>query len=138
MASLSKHKHKIVLTPNLALSSTYATARAVQLPLYQDAVGIDGNDLRWSGVIESVVINYTTATGIASILSFLSRDAAGDAGLTPSVTTNVVAGTTTATSGCIRVNYDLTIALNQINLWLFLRTNAATCVVTSVEVTWRE
>jgi len=138
MPSLSKHKHKVVLTPNLALSATYGTARAVQLPLYQDAVGIDGNDLRWSGVLESVVVNYTTATGIASILSFLSRDAAGDAALTPSVTTSVVAGTTTATSGCIRVNYDLTLALNQINLWLFLRTNAATCVVTSVELTWRE
>lgn len=138
MAALSKLKHKVILTPNLALSATYGTARAVELPLYQDAVGIDGNDAKWNGVIESVVVNYTTATGIASILSFLSRDAAGDAGLTPSTTTSVVAGTTTATSGCIRVNYDLTLALNQISLWLFLRTNAATCVVTSVELTWRE
>ena len=138
MAALSKLKHKVILTPNLGLTNAYSTARAVELPLYQDAAGIDGNGTSWSGVIESVVINYTTATGIASILSFLSRDAAGDAGLTPSTTTNVVAGTTTATSGCIRLNYDLTLALNQTSLWLFLRTNAATCVVTSGELTWRE
>ena len=138
MAALSKLKHKVILTPNLALSATYGTARAVELPLYQDAAGIDGNGTSWSGVIESVVINYTTATGIASILSFLSRDAAGDAGLTPSTTTSVVPGTTVTTSGCIRVNYDLTLSLNQTSLWLFLRTNAATCVVSSVELTWRE
>jgi hypothetical protein len=138
MASLSRLKHKVIQTPNLALSATYATTRTVQIPLYQDAPGIVGNDAKWNGIIESVVINYTTATGIASILSFLSRDANGDAGLTQSTTTNVVTGTTTATSGCIRLNYDLTLALNQINLWLFLRTNAATCIVTSVEVTWRE
>lgn len=138
MAGLSRLKHKVILTPNLALSATFGTARAVQIPLYQDAVGIDGNDAKWNGIIESVVVNYTTATGIASILSFLSRDAAGDAALTPSVTTSVVPGTTVTTSGCIRVNYDLTLALNQIDLWLFLRTNAATCVVSSVELTWRE
>lgn len=138
MAALSRLKHKVIQTPNLGLTATYGTARAVQIPLYQDAARIAGNDAKWNGVIESVVINYTTATGITSILSFLSRDAAGDAGLTQSLTTNVVAGTTTATSGCIRVNYDLTLALNQIDLWLFLRTNAATCIVTSVEVTWRE
>jgi hypothetical protein len=138
MAALSKLKHKVIQTPNLGLTSTYATTRAVQIPLYQDAARIAGNDVKWNGVIESVVINYTTATGIASILSFLSRDAAGNAGLTPSLTTNVTTGTTTATSGCIRVNYDLTLSLNQTSLWLFLRTNAATCVVTSVELTWRE
>lgn len=138
MAGLSRLKHKVILTPNLTLSATFGTARAVQIPLYQDAVGIDGNDAKWNGIIESVVVNYTTATGIASILSFLSRDAAGDAALTPSVTTSVVPGTTVTTSGCIRVNYDLTLALNQIDLWLFLRTNAATCVVSSVELTWRE
>ena len=138
MAALSKLKHKVIQTPNLGLTTAYATTRTVQIPLYQDAARIAGNDAKWNGVIESVVINYTTATGIASILSFLSRDAAGDAGLTPSLTTNVTTGTTTATSGCIRVNYDLTLALNQIDLWLFLRTNAATCVVTSVEFTWRE
>jgi len=137
MAALSRLKHKVIQTPNLGLTATYGTARAVQIPLFQGS-SIVGNDARWSGVIESVVINYTTATGIASILSFLSRDAAGDAGLTQSLTTNVVTGTTTATSGCIRVNYDLTLSLAQTSLWLFLRTNAATCVVTSVEVTWRE
>lgn len=138
MASLARLKHKVILAPNLGLTATYGTARAVELPLYQDSVAVAGNDLKWRGVLESVVINYTTATGIASILSFLSRDAAGDAGLTQSTTTNVVTGTTTATSGCIRLNYDLTLALNQTSLWLFLRTNAATCVVTSVEFTWRE
>lgn len=136
MAALSKLKHKVILTPNLALSATYATARAVELPLYQNS-SVRGNT-KWNGVLESVVVNYTTATGIASILSFLSRDAAGNAGLTPSTTTSVVPGTTVATSGCIRVNYDLTLSLNQTSLWLFLRTNAATCVVTSVELTWRE
>lgn len=138
MAALSKLKHKVILTPNLGLTNAYATARAVELPLYQDASGVDGNGTKWNGVLESVVVNYTTATGIASILSFLSRDAAGNAGLTPSTTTSVVPGTTVATSGCIRVNYDLTLSLNQTSLWLFLRTNAATCVVTSVELTWRE
>jgi len=138
MAGLSRIKHRVVLAPNLGLTATYGTARAVEIPLYQDSTGIDGNGTRWNGVLESVVINYTTAAGIASILSFLSRDAAGDAGLTPSVTTSVIAGTTTTNSGCIRVDYNLTLALNQTSLWLFLRTNAATCTVSSVEFTWRE
>jgi len=138
MPSLSKVKNRVVLTPNLGITATFGTARAVEIPLYQSSPNIDGNDVRWEGVIESIVVNYTTATGIASILTFLSKDAAGDSALTPSVTTSAIQGTTTTTSGCIRVDYNLTVAIVQTSLWLFLRTNAATCTVTSIEVTWRE
>ena len=82
----------------------------------------------------------TIAASAATLTWYLAKDAAGDYGITPEVSSTIVVGLGTATRGSINAAIDLphTLTGNGVtgHIYFVVKTNTGTCTVTKAMLTW--
>ena len=118
----------------ISCTNAYGTARKHPISL------ADGQ--RYPGLAYQLGTLYlhvdTIAGGATSITARICRDAAGDQAVIGDVTATLSTGITTATEG------DVTFLINSLythtdtTLYVFFKTNAGTCNVKKVELTFKE
>jgi len=139
MAATGKFIHASTHT-GLAVSMTnaYVIAQRHLLPLYADSPGTVGN--RGIGRLSALYIHVNTiAAGATTITARLSLDAAGDQPWVGDSTATISTGVTTAAQGAVtfKIDIDFVRATND-NLYCHFRTNAGTCTVDAITLTWEE
>lgn len=120
--ALTSSKSVIALTAD---SVTEATSRAIR-----DAC-----------LIVKIEIEITTIAASATTVTWnLAKDAAGDFGITPEVTTTITVGATTATKGsvCALIDCDHIKTANAVSgtVYLVAKTNTGTCTITKALLFW--
>jgi hypothetical protein len=138
MGATGKYIHNSNHSLNVAASSTYATARRHLIPLNQDIstqLGTTGARARLSGLY---ILVDTIAAGATTLTVRLTRDAAGDLPVIGDTTATISTGVTTTTQGGVTYKIDVDYAHTDANLYLFWKTDAGTCNVRTIELTWEE
>jgi len=123
----------------VALTSAYvAGAQRHLIPLNQDQSSVVGN-VRGVARLQALYVHVNTIAGGATSLTVrLTRDAAGNQPWIGDTTATLSTGITTATQGAITVRIDVDYIHSDANLYVHFRTNAGTCTVDQVELTWEE
>lgn len=144
MGATGKFIHSSSHALNVACTTAYGTARRHQIDL-QDTTGItypDGKPFtrecaRLSGLY---LILDTLSAGPAptSITVRICRDAAGDQPVIGDSTATISTGVTTATAGAVTYKIDLDYFHTDSVLWVFFKTDAGSCQVRRIELTWEE
>ena len=139
MAATGKFIHASTHT-GLAINMTnaYVVGQRHQLPLYADSPDTVGN--RGVGRLSALYIHVNTiAAGATTVTARLSLDAAGDQPWIGDSTATISNGITTAASGAVtfKIDVDFVRSAND-NLWCHFKTNAATCIVDAITLTWEE
>ena len=143
MAKTGKFIHNSVHA-SLSLSATTAFSTAVRhnLELNSDQSNVVGSSTtngRGVARLGGLYVFVTTiAAGATSLTIRLCRDLAGDQPVIPDTTATISTGVTTATTGCCTFKIDLDYLHTDDNLYCFIKTNAGTCTVTRLELTWEE
>lgn len=138
MGATGKYIHNSDHAVNIAATTTYATARRHLIPLNQDIstqLGTTGIRARLSGLY---ILVDTIAAGATTLTVRLTRDAAGDLVVIGDTTATISNGVTTATQGGVTYKIDVDYAHTDANLYLFWKTDAGTCNVRTIELTWEE
>lgn len=138
MGATGKYIHNSNHAVNIAASSTYATARRHLIPLNQDIstqLGTTGIRARLSGLY---ILVDTIAAGATTLTVRLTRDLAGDQVVIGDTTATISLGVTTGTSGGVTYKIDVDYTHTDANLYLFWKTDAGTCQVRTIELTWEE
>jgi len=140
MAATGKFIHNSVHTGlTIGLTNAYGAAVRHNLPLNQDMVGSLGNKAGVARLSALWVRVDTIAAGATQLTVRLSRDAAGDQPWVGDTTATISTGITTATAGCILIKIDVDYKhLADANIWLHAKTNAGTCNIKAIELTWEE
>jgi len=140
MAAIGKFIHASTHT-SLAIALTNAYVAGAQrhlIPLYADSPGLVGNKKGIARLQALYVHVNTIAGGATSLTVRLTRDAAGNQPWIGDTTATLSAGITTATQGAITVRIDVDYVHDDGDLYVHFRTNAGTCTVDRVELTWEE
>ena len=138
MGATGKYIHNSDHAVNIAATTTYATARRHLIPLNQDIstqLGTTGIRARLSGLY---ILVDTIAAGATTLTVRLTRDAAGDLVVIGDTTATISNGVTTATQGGVTYKIDVDYAHTDANIYLFWKTDAGTCNVRTIELTWEE
>ena len=139
MAATGKFIHASTHT-GLAINMTnaYVVGQRHLLPLYADSTGTVGN--RGVGRLSALYIHVNTiAAGATTVTARLSLDAAGDQPWIGDSTATISNGITTAASGAVtyKIDVDFVRSTNDF-LYCHFKTNAATCIVDAITLTWEE
>ncbi len=138
MAAVGKYIHASTHT-GLAINMTngYVVGQRHQLPLYADSPGTIGN--KGVGRLSALYIHVNTIAGATTITARLSLDTAGDQPWIGDSTATISTGITTAAQGAVtfKIDVDFVRSTND-NLYLHFKTNAGTCIVDAVTLTWEE
>jgi hypothetical protein len=140
MAATGKFIHASTHTGlTIALTNAYvAGAQRHLIPLNQDSPGVVGNK-RGIARLQALYVHVNTiAAGATSLTVRLTRDAAGNQPWIGDTTATLSTGITTATQGAITVKMDVDYVHEDANLYVHFKTNAGTCTVDRVELTWEE
>jgi hypothetical protein len=123
----------------VALTNAYvAGAQRHLIPLNQDQSPVVGNK-RGVARLQALYVHVNTiAAGATSLTVRLTRDAAGNQPWIGDTTATLSTGITTATQGAVTVKIDVDYIHEDANLFVHFRTNAGTCTVDQVELTWEE
>jgi len=138
MGATGKYIHNSDHAVNIAATTTYATARRHLIPLNQDIstqLGTTGIRARLSGLY---ILVDTIAAGATTLTVRLTRDDAGDLVVIGDTTATISNGVTTATQGGVTYKIDVDYAHTDANIYLFWKTDAGTCNVRTIELTWEE
>ena len=140
MAAVGKFIHNAEYSAQtLSATTTFATARSKELDLSIDSPGVVGNGrsvCRLSGLYITV---STIAGGATALTMRLCRDAAGDVSVIGDTAATFSTGVTTATIGTVSFKIDVDYVYAASNkLFLFFKTDAGTCTVTNISLTWEE
>jgi hypothetical protein len=139
MAAVGKYIHASTHTGlSVNMTNAYVAAQRHQLPLWADSTSVVGN--RGIGRLSALYIHVNTiAAGATTITARLSLDTAGDQPWIGDTTATISTGVTTAASGAVtfRMDIDFVRATND-NLYVHFKTNAGTCVVDAITLTWEE
>ena len=141
MAAVGKFIHNSAHTGlTIALTNAYvAGAQRHAIPLWQDSPGVVGNKRGVARLSALWVRVDTIAAGATQLTVRLTRDAAGDQPWIGDTTATLSTGITTATAGCITVKIDVDyLHAADATVWLHAKTNAGTCNIKAVELTWEE
>jgi len=140
MAAVGKFIHNSEHTGlNIALTNAYAAGTRHNLPLNQDMSTTLGNKAGVARLSALWIRVDTIAVGCTSLTVRLSRDTAGDQPWVGDTTATISTGITTATAGCVLIKIDVDYKhLNDANLYLHAKTNAASCNIKAIELTWEE
>jgi hypothetical protein len=140
MAAVGKYIHSSIHT-GLSISATnaYVAAQRHPLPLNNDQTGVNGN-VRGIGVLGALYVHVNTIAGGATTLTLrLSTDAAGDNPWIGDTTATISTGITTATQGAVTIKMDVPFIKNANDiLYCHWKTNAGTCTVDAINLTWTE
>lgn len=123
----------------IALTSAYvAGAQRHLIPLYADSPGLVGS-VRGIARLQALYVHVNTiAAGATTLTVRLTRDAAGNQPWIGDTTATLSTGITTNTQGAITVKIDVDYVHTDANLYVHFKTNAGTCTVDQVELTWEE
>jgi hypothetical protein len=140
MAATGKFIHNSVHTGlTIVLSNAYAAGTRHALPLNQDMVGSLGNKAGVARLSALWIRVDTIAVGCTSLTVRLSRDTAGDQPWVGDTTATISTGITTATAGCVLIKIDVDYKhLADSTVYLHAKTNAASCNIKAIELTWEE
>ena len=139
MGATGKYIHNSDHSVNIAATSTYATARRHLVPLNQDIATQLGTVGGIRARLSALYIHVDTiAAGATELTVRLTRDATGDRPVIGDTTATISTGVTTATSGNVTYKIDVDYAHSDDSLYLFWKTNAGTCQVRLIELTWEE
>lgn len=139
MAASGKFIHASTHT-GLAINMTnaYVVGQRHQVPMYADSTGTIGN--KGVGRLSALYIHVNTiAAGATTITARLSLDTAGDQPWIGDSTATISTGVTTAAQGAVtfKIDIDFVRATND-NLYVHFKTNAGTCIVDAITLTWEE
>jgi len=140
MAAVGKYIHSSIHT-GLSINATnaYVAGQRHAIPLNNDQTGVNGN-VRGIGVLGALYVHVNTIAGGATTLTLrLSTDAAGDNPWIGDTTATISTGVTTAASGAVTIKMDVPFikTANDI-LYCHWKTNAGTCTVDAINLTWTE
>ena len=139
MAATGKFIHASTHAVSIALTNAYVAGSQRHLVnLYADSPGLVGNSKGIARLSALYVHVNTIAAGCTSLTVRLTRDAAGNQPWIGDTTATLSTGITTTTQGAITVKLDVDYVHEDANLYVHFRTNAATCTVDRVELTWEE
>jgi hypothetical protein len=141
MAATGKFIHNSVHTGlTIALTNAYvAGAQRHNLPLNQDMVGSLGNKAGVARLSALWIRVDTIAAGCTQLTVRLTRDLAGNQAWVGDTTATISTGITTATEGCVLIKIDVDYKhLADANVVLHAKTNAASCNIKAIELTWEE
>jgi hypothetical protein len=140
MAATGKFIHNSVHTGlTIGLTNAYNAAVRHNLPLNQDMSTTLGNKAGVARLSALWVRVDTIAAGATQLTVRLSRDLAGDQPWVGDTTATISTGITTATAGCVLIKIDVDYKhLPDANIWLHAKTNAGTCNIKAIELTWEE
>jgi len=139
MAATGKFIHASTFTGlAIPMTNAYVVAQRQTIPLYADSPGTVGN--RGIGRLSALYIHVNTiAAGATTITARLSLDAAGDQPFIGDSTATISTGVTTAAQGAVTFKIDINLVKGaNDNLFCLFRTNAATCTVDAITLTWEE
>ena len=119
-AAAARHNVELNFDQNNVVGSTSATGRGVA---------------RLGGLY--VFVN-TIAAGATQLIVRLTRDLNGDIPVIPDTTATITTGVTTATIGSCVYKIDVEYSHTDDNLYCWIKTNAGTCTVYRLELTWEE
>jgi len=134
--------HSSQTTGTDALSTSFSAVRAhnltAGLPAFMQS------RTSWLGFLESLCAQVTTiAGGATSLIVRVTKDVTGDECVIPDTTATISTGVTTATSGS--VVFSSGVGLGNYNpsqtdaiVYVWVKTNAGTAVLTQTTLIWRE
>ena len=138
MGATGKYIHNSDHAVNIAATTAYAIARRHLIPLNQDIstqLGTAGVRARLSALY---ILVDTIAGGATELTVRLTRDAAGDQPVIGDTTASISIGASNSTFGGVTYKIDVDYCHSDANLYLFWKTNAGTCQVRTIELTWEE
>lgn len=143
MAKTGRFIHNSIHTGlTLGATSAFGAAARQAIQLNSDQPNVVGsNAVSGRGVCRLgglYIIVSTIAAGATSLTVRLTRDTAGDIIVVPDTTATLSTGVTTATAGACVYKIDIPYLHENDDLFCFIRTNAGTCTVTRLELTWEE
>lgn len=140
MAATGKFIHNSVHTGlTLALTNAYAAGTRHVLPLNQDMSTTLGNKAGVAQLSALWIRVDTIAAGATQLIVRLSRDTLGDQPWVGDTTATISTGITTATAGCVTIKIDVDYKHTaDSTVYLHAKTNAGTCNIKAIELTWEE
>jgi hypothetical protein len=140
MAASGKYIHNSVHTGlTIALTNAFNATVRHNLPLNSDMSTSLGNKAGVARLSALWIRVDTIAAGATSLTVRLSRDAAGDQPWVGDTTATISTGITTATAGCVLIKIDVDYKHTATDsIWLHAKTNAGTCNIKAIELTWEE
>lgn len=140
MAAVGKFIHNSVHTGlTIALTNAYvAGAQRHTIPLNQDQSNVVGSKSGVARLSALWVRVDTIAAGATQLTVRLTRDLAGDQPWLGDTTATISTGITTATVGSILIKIDVDYRHSDQNVYLHAKTNAGTCNIKAIELTWEE
>ena len=139
MAATGKFIHASTHTGlAIPMTNAYVVGQRHLLPLYADSPNTVGN--RGIGRLSALYIHVNTiAAGATTVTARLSLDAAGDQPFVGDSTATISNGITTAAQGAVTFKIDINMVKGaNDSLWCHFKTNAATCTVDAIILTWEE
>lgn len=140
MAASGKFIHNSAHTGlTIALTNAYvAGAQRHTIPLNQDQSNVVGSKSGVARLSALWVRVDTIAAGATQLTVRLTRDLAGDQPWLGDTTATISTGITTATVGSILIKIDVDYRHSDQNVYLHAKTNAGTCNIKAIELTWEE
>ena len=117
-----------------AISNNYA---GTGIALHKAAGDPKYGSPRISGHASGLFVFLSSIAGASSLSSVLTEDAAGDRPIMPETAAGVQVGMTTATKGSIVISIDIQVYDSEEPLYLWCKTDAGTCTVDDVLITYR-
>jgi len=123
----------------LAITNAFVAATRHAIPLNASSTNVVGNK-RGVAHLSAIYIHVNTiAAGATSLTFSLSTDTTGDQKWIGNTTATFSTGVTTATQGNITAKLDVDYVKTADDvLYLHARTDAGTCTIDRIELTWRE
>jgi len=139
MAAVGTFIHSSPHTLALAITNAFVAANRHAIPLNVDSTNVVGNK-RGIAHLSAIYIHVNTiAAGATSLTFSLSKDTAGDQKWIGNTTATFSTGITTATDGNVTAKLDVDFIKSADDvLYLHARTDAGTCTIDRIELTWRE
>ena len=138
MAAVGKFIHNSEHTGlTIACTNAYGTARRHPIPLNQGS-NYPGNTAGRAFLSMLYLHVDTIAGGATKITVRLTRDAAGDQTVIGDAQATLSTGVTTATEGDVGFKIDVDYLHPDDVLYCFFKTDAGTCNVKRIELTWEE
>ena len=139
MAAVGKYIHASSHAGlSVNMTNAYVVGQRHQIPMWADSTSVVGN--RGIGRLSALYIHVNTiAAGATTITARLSLDTAGDQPWIGDTTATISTGITTATQGAVTFKIDIDfVRQTNDNLYVHFKTNAGTCIVDSITLTWEE
>lgn len=140
MSAVGKYIHSSIHTGlAINLTNAYVAGTRHPIPLNNDQSGVNGN-VRGIARLSALYIHVNTiAAGATSLTVRLSTDTAGDNPWIGDSTATLSTGVTTAAQGAVTFKIDVDFVKNANDiLYCHMKTNAGTCTVDRIELTWEE